>query len=326
MQNFANTLSSDIVQTHMYGNGLDSINLKNFKKYNFVLYDKSKSIYGKHLDIKLTNGVYEYSGSLLYITNNTFGHLGIEYLVVIDSNFSTALDDVLNKILLVFSLIFLIICIVGVILGYIFVKPIKIQRLKIDKFIKDTTHELNTPISAVLLCVDSKLTQKNLERLKLSAKRVSDIYKDLTYISFGDVYKPNIQKQNLKEILEEECKFFEILADKKNMKLELSINECFLNIDKEDFKRLSNNLISNAIKYGNTHIKIGLTKEYFCVSDDGIGISKSKDIFNRYTRASSIGGGFGIGLDIVQNIVKRYNFKIKINSTKNIGSTIKIIF
>ena len=55
--------------------------------------------------------------------------------------------------------------------------------MKLNNFIKDTTHELNTPISAILMSTENKtLSEKQIERVRISAKRVSDIYSDLTYL------------------------------------------------------------------------------------------------------------------------------------------------
>jgi two-component system OmpR family sensor kinase len=64
------------------------------------------------------------------------------------------------------------------------------------------------------------------------------------------------------------------------------------------------------------------------IKDDGIGISKDKqsDIFNRFNRATTISGGFGIGLDIVSEVAKRYNIKIDLISKLNEGSTFILKF
>jgi len=91
---------------------------------------------------------------------------------------------------------------------------------------------------------------------------------------------------------------------------------------------LSNNLISNAIKYTNrsTHIKINIHKHYFQIIDEGKGMTKEEisKIFQRYTRFDEIQGGFGLGYNIIYSIIKEYNLKIKINSKINEGTCVKI--
>lgn len=332
MQSFASALSADIVSTHMRGDGLGDLSLDDIMEYDFVLYDKSNNkIYGNiNPTIDISNGIYEYNDTLIYISSNTFEHLGVSHILVLDEMFDTQVNRAKSYILFIFLLLFFIVCLVGVVLGYIFILPIKNQRLKIDRFIKNATHELNTPISALLLASSMKLDSKNIERIKLSAKRVSQIYQNLTFVSFAQEDMEEIVFYDISQLLQEECKYFEILANKKIIKLHINIEVTKLKIAKEDFIRLINNLISNAIKYtpANKNIYIKLTKTYLQIKDEGIGIDKEyqKDIFARYFRVENSVGGFGIGLDIVRDILNKYDFKLDLDSQKGVGTNIKIIW
>ena len=101
-------------------------------------------------------------------------------------------------------------------------------------------------------------------------------------------------------------------------------------INKDDFIRIFNNLISNAIKYnkiGGT-IEISLQNNILKISDTGIGIEKNKleDIYKRYYRATQEQGGFGIGLNIVNKICKIYNIKINVESQINKGTSFTLLF
>ncbi|NQY19785.1 MAG: hypothetical protein HRT40_00515 [Campylobacteraceae bacterium] len=52
----------------------------------------------------------------------------------------------------------------------LFVQPIKEERIRLDNFIKDTTHELNTPITAILMsCESNNLSEKQIQRIRLRA-------------------------------------------------------------------------------------------------------------------------------------------------------------
>jgi two-component system OmpR family sensor kinase len=64
------------------------------------------------------------------------------------------------------------------------------------------------------------------------------------------------------------------------------------------------------------------------VIDDGIGISQEKqnNIFDRFYRATSNDGGFGIGLNIVKNIIDKYELKLQFNSKEEKGSGFIIDF
>ena len=117
---------------------------------------------------------------------------------------------------------------------------------------------------------------------------------------------------------------------KQHIEMIVDVKECSKKIDKESFIRLSNNLISNAIKYNNVSgkITIKLDSEKFIVSDNGIGIKKDKqkDIFKRFFRANDVQGGFGIGLSIVYEICKEYNIDIDMKSSENKGTTFTLRF
>jgi two-component system OmpR family sensor kinase len=101
-----------------------------------------------------------------------------------------------------------------------------------------------------------------------------------------------------------------------------------LQIDKNDAIRLVDNLISNAIKYNRSKglLYVTLTEDLFSVKDKGIGI-RSKDlstILQRFKRANKSEGGFGIGLDIVNQVVGSYGFVLEINSKEGEGTEVSV--
>jgi len=71
---------------------------------------------------------------------------------------------------------------------------------------------------------------------------------------------------------------------------------------------------------------VALDDEKLEISDTGIGI-KQKDIdtiTHRFKRANKSEGGFGIGLDIVNQVVNSYGFRLEIDSKENQGTTVRI--
>ena len=139
----------------------------------------------------------------------------------------------------------MIIAFIGFYLAKLFLKPIKEERIKLNNFIKDTTHELNTPISAILMSTENKnLSEKQIERVRISAKRVSEIYSDLTYLFLEDKETiKNIQEVNLKDLINEQMEYLELIASKKKITINQNIEEFIYKIDKDDFIRIFNNFI-----------------------------------------------------------------------------------
>jgi two-component system OmpR family sensor kinase len=328
----ANTIASQIIMRHMNGELFDKNQYQSDIKCTVELYDNQNNNLLKNIKEKvdLKQNTYIKDNSIYLIYDGTFNHLGVNKIVLRD-NLWLNTNQLLQKTILAFSVVFIFMAIVGYFLGRLFLKPILIQRNKLDLFIKDTTHELNTPITALLMSVNKKNPNedKNLKRINISAKRISEIYSDLTYLFLETNAKP-IQLLNLKDIIEEDIEYFLELSHKKKIDIVCDFEDISYNIDKESFKRLTNNLISNAIKYTNIngHIQVILKNNIFIVKDDGIGIAKDKqkDIFERFYRATTNSGGFGIGLHIVSSICQKYNIKIEFQSKQNIGTEFKLLF
>ena len=328
MQNIVSKVSNEIIISHMLDVEFDKNIYLNNQDYKISFYDKDKNLLFGNLNEKLNfeQNFYNDEEKLIIVDSSTVGHLGIWYIALKDNSLKEKISNLKLNIFLIFLIFYTIIAIVSWSLAKLFLKPIKDERERLNNFIKDTTHELNTPISAIIMsCEDDNLTKKQLDRIKFSAKRVSEIYKDLTYIFLGNIEKKSLDKIDLSKVIKEEIINFEPMIARKRLKINLNIEEFFYEINKDDFIRLFNNLFSNAIKYNKTdgNIDIILQNSELIIKDSGIGISKDKikDIFNRYYRATNQSGGFGLGLNIVNMICKTYNIKIDVQSSENIGST-----
>ena len=328
MQNIVSKVSNEIIISHMLDVEFDKNIYLNNQDYTISFYDKDKNLLFGNLDEKLNfeQNFYNDEEKLVIVDSSTVGHLGIWYIALKDNSLKEKISNLKLNIFLIFLIFYTIIAIVSWSLAKLFLKPIKNERERLNNFIKDTTHELNTPISAIIMsCEDDNLTKKQLDRIKFSAKRVSEIYKDLTYIFLGNIEKKSLDKIDLSKVIKEEIINFEPMIARKRLKININTEEFFYEINKDDFIRLFNNLFSNAIKYNKTdgNIDIILQNRELIIKDSGIGISKDKikDIFNRYYRATNQSGGFGLGLNIVNMICKTYNIKIDVQSLENIGST-----
>ena len=309
MKNFSFDISSNIITAHMQNRELDFKQFLN-REYQFSLLDsRGDIIFGDH-----------FKRDKIYIEDKTpLGHLGVWSIIVWSSGFDKEIDSILYRVIFGFLISYTIISFVGYYLTKMFLQPIREARERLDNFIKDTTHELNTPITAIMMCANEQMLKnpKNLKRLYISAKRVSELYKDLTYLFLEE--RREAREVEISSIILEELHYFEILASTKKIDIEVDLEETKIYIDIYDFKRLFSNIISNAIKYNrqNGSISITLKDGVLKVADSGIGIDrdKLKKIFKRYYRATKNSGGFGIGLNIVEKIASRNGIKVNVNSS-----------
>ena len=334
MQNITAKASNEIIVSHMMESSFDREKYLNSNEYKISFYDKNRNlIFGNFLEnIDFREKFIINNNSIILVDSSTVGHLGIDYIVLKDRSLEDKIANLEIVIISIFLVIYFIIAIVGFYLAKLFLKPIRDERLKLNNFIKDTTHELNTPISAILMSTESiNLSEKQIERVRISAKRVSEIYSDLTYLFLEDKETiKNIKSHNLKDLIDEQMEYLELIASKKKITINQNIEEFTYKIDKDDFIRIFNNLISNAIKYnkiGGT-IDISFEKDTLKISDSGIGIAKEKlkDIYNRYYRATNEQGGFGIGLNIVNHLCSMYKIKIMVESQIDEGTTFTLTF
>lgn len=334
MQNVATKISSQIIFSHMSNTPFDNSKLLETNDYKISFYNaKKEKIFGNLNDtFDFSEDLIQHEKHFVLIDKSALGHLGVYYIAIEENLYFEKIEKLIIDIIFFFILIYSIISLIGFYLAKLFLKPIKEERKRINTFIKDTTHELNTPISAILMSTESEnLTPKQIERVRLSARRVSEIYKDLTYIFLANNQTEKIINElSLDNTIKEQLKYFEPLASKKRIIINTNLENFNYKINKDDFIRVFNNLISNAIKYNRMGGKIDILLENktLIIKDNGIGIEekKIKDIFNRYYRATSEQGGFGIGLNIVNKICKDYNIEITVESKLNEGTTFSLSF
>ncbi|EAI3905016.1 HAMP domain-containing histidine kinase [Campylobacter lari] len=225
----------------------------------------------------------------------------------------------------------LLLAIIAYILILLVFKNIKEQFKTLNDFIKDTTHEINTPLSVILASIkkfdDTNLNPNNTKKLnhiKLASKNLNHIYQNLIALNFF-LQKENTKEDiNLKELLEQRLEYFDTLISQKNLIIEKELLEQNFYANKEEMQILLDNLLSNAIKYTNTNKKIFicLKEKTLSIKDEGQGMSTKEitQIFTRYKRFNQDQGGFGIGLNLVKQIADKNNINIKVLSKKDKGS------
>lgn len=334
MQINATNMAHIIIQNEMQNRSLKKNDIHIMNGFKYGLYDINEQVIYSQIEGKIdfTKKYYKKHSSSFYIETGALGHLGISYIVIKESSLNTEISSLLNNIIISIFLLYVVIAMIGFYLAKLFIYPIQSQREKLNNFIKNTTHELNTPLSAILLCVESEnfYTEQNRKHIELSAKKMSNLYKDLTYLFFKIDRETEVPTLNLSDILNKELEYYSQLANKKNITISYHIEETFFKINEECLSRIINNLVSNAIKYTKRkgHISIRLENNILSVKDTGIGIEEEKidKISQRYYRATDTVGGFGIGLDIVYTICKNYNIKIDVQSKINKGTHFSLNF
>ncbi len=213
-----------------------------------------------------------------------------------------------------------------------------------DRFVAMTTHELRTPVSAILASAD--ILKSNLYDDKTQhdefvnivfeqAQHLLDLVNDILDFSKIRANKMDyyIEEKDLSETVAHEFESMKQIA--KNAKIELILTPpakpmlCYF--DEVRIKQVVTNLISNAIKYnvpnGQVRVEIKSTAEYceVYIQDTGKGIAEADfgKIFSEFETLGKMGNhskGTGLGLPISQRMVRRMGGEILLTSEIGKGS------
>ena len=194
----------------------------------------------------------------------------------------------------------------------------------LNGFIRDTTHEINTPLSVILMSIEMFETdpQKYLNNIKTASKTISTLYEDLTLVKFGGEEDNAVTTFSLSELVRDRLSYFGLNLEQKNINLNAQIAEVQLRSSYKKVRKIIDNLLSNAIKYcdENGDVGVNLTPLALTISNGGAGIAKENlsRIFDLYARFDERNGGFGIGLHIVKTFCDELGFKISCKSEEGL--------
>ncbi|MEA1892296.1 MAG: HAMP domain-containing sensor histidine kinase [Campylobacterota bacterium] len=316
--------------TNLHNDKTDTLIYPRDKKFKTSLYGKDYNlVYSTLSNPKnlLTEVSYTSNKIIKYIKEPQNYYLDTQYIIIEMAEDRQWLSRIIKTIVMYSSIFFVFMVVIGYFLLNLFLKPMKDALRLLDTFIKDTTHELNTPISTIMTNIElidkdnieDKYLLKIINRIDIGAKTISNIYDDLTYLMLNNKIISNNQDINLKQLIEQRVEYFSILVNMKKIKVVTNLNpHVALNIDSKKIAKLIDNILSNAIKYNkiNGSIYIDLDSNKLTIKDTGKGIKKEQIgmMFDRYARFDKVVGGFGIGLNIVKMICIEYNITIKISS------------
>lgn len=310
------------------------------ERFNSAIYDSDRNLIFSTLSsakVKLDEITYTTNNYIHYIKEPESYYLGAKYVLLEIPEDKLWLNEVINKIIFFLICGFSFMFILGYFLLKLFLKPMRDSLHLLDRFIKDTTHELNTPISAIITNIemidieklDDEKLQRKLKRIDTGAKTVSNIYQDLTYLALNNKIISQNEDLELSKIVLNRIEYFKTLADVKKISFVKNINSGVrIFCDEKKISKVIDNLLSNAIKYNKITgtIEITLENKKLIIKDSGKGIPKDKipSMFERYARFDKSVGGFGIGLNIVYMITKEYNIDVKIKSELGVGTQMEL--
>ncbi len=232
------------------------------------------------------------------------------------SSYQQKLNEVRKDILLQALLLSLISAFLSFIFALYALSPIQESLRLLEEFIKDIIHDLNTPITSILINLKMMEKSEETESIEQSTKAISMLHKNL------DIYLKNSKLESekfmLSEVLNEQVEFFQPLYDHLNWILKLEDRVIYSN--KNALSRIIYNLLSNACKYNtsNGFIHIESRNKKLIISNQSHGIKHPERIFERFYKESE--RGLGIGLHIVDKLTKELEIEKQLYIKDNIVS------
>jgi two-component system OmpR family sensor kinase len=207
-------------------------------------------------------------------------------------------------------------------------RPMQDAIVKLDNFSKDLIHDLNTPITSILLnmkLLDKKgeLEQnKALLRIKRSVEDISELHNNLSVLLQEETML--VQKHNLFVIVNEVISIHQHIY--KDINFYIADEELFADVNANAFKQILMNLISNACKYNKEggFIKVYAKSGVLYIEDSGVGIKNIDEVFVRSYKEHK--NGNGIGLDIVKRLCEAMQISIEVHSQKAKGTLFLLRF
>ncbi len=217
-----------------------------------------------------------------------------------------------------------------------------------DRFISIISHDLRTPFSSILgftdmLLADTTLDSENrtkyiryIKDTSLNLLSMLNELLDWTRLKTGRMkFEP--QKINAAEFVKDVIRKVTVLINQKEISLESDIaKDINIYADPELLSIAFKNLINNAIKFTKRNGKIKITSGLsnnsklliFKIIDNGIGIKEEhlEKLFKINEKFSTLGTegerGSGLGLILVQEIIKKHNGTIEIKSKTGSGTEV----
>lgn len=307
--------------------------------FKVVLFDARENLLHSNLTVQKPFSFFKESAhttNVVYTQKLSYPMVDVAYIVISGGEeYSAQKFKIQLTIALVMVVASIVVGIVGFFLSRLLLRPVNARIDKLNRFIKDSSHELNTPLSALMMSV-STLKNSNIENdrvvnhISISAKLIAQIYSSLSFVAFHDIDEVYDEVFDVCDLVQESAKFYEEIASIKGNTIKMELENTVVFMDKSRIQKVIHNLLSNAIKYSHpqTVILLKLRHRVLSIEDKGIGIAKEdqKDIFARFERRSTQVGGFGIGLDIVSSVCKEYAIKVWVKSKPEKGTTFFLQF
>ncbi len=332
-----------------------------------VILDSSKNVYSVDSTyLELSDEQIEDAANKVIAANTSEGKLkkyklyykasfGSSYSVIAFADYSAASEEISATIIftiLLFSGTMLIFLLISIWLSGYAMRPVAKAWAQQQQFVADASHELKTPLTAILatnniLLSNPDLTireqEKWIENSQAEANHMKDLIANMLFLAKSEDEQVQLvlSEISLSDIVTDTTLQFEPVAFENGTLIDSSIEEAItIQGDLTQMRQLVHILIDNACKYAGEsgYVKVCLRREggtirlEVCNSGKPIPAEDLPHIFERFYRSDKArtqqnqSGGYGLGLAIAKSIADRHKAQISAASREEDGTTFTVIF
>ena len=244
----------------------------------------------------------------IYVVQWQFGITSILWLLLITLPFALLLGWMLSKIA---------------------IEPLISHFQTLERFSKETLHELNVPISTIMTNVQmlkksqsDEKTLRRLSRIDSACELLRSRYDELDYLIKRQMQREQIESVDLERLVGERCDALSEIYPSNPLQRELG--PVSRKLDKMGFIKVVDNLIDNAVKHSppGEAIDVLLNETTLIVRDRGRGMDEVElfKVFDRYYQSDDSLPGYGIGLDLIKRYCDRHRIGLSIDSKPGAGT------
>jgi len=226
-----------------------------------------------------------------------------------------------------------------------------LERIRRD-FVANVTHEIRTPLTAIIGFVetleqgaveDREKTLKFIGTIRENAERLNRLVEDLLTLSGIEMGEGNLHPEGLsiEGAIESALALVAARISEKGLKLIREIPGRLppIRADRDRLVQILLNVLDNAVKFtpagGSIAVTVSPGEEGYLtvrIADTGVGIPKGEipRLGERFYRADKTRsremGGTGLGLSIVKHLMKAHRGRMAIDSTLGHGTTVSLHF
>ncbi len=223
----------------------------------------------------------------------------------------------------------------GMLMATLALEPLRSHFEQLERFTKETLHELNLPISTITAnasmlkknCTDDK-NFRRLERIEEATSMLRARHNELSYLIKKQMQQEQVATFALDALLGERIDFLSALYGR--FEWSVAIEPMSIRADAMGLAKVIDNLIENAVKYSGVsrRIEVELADARLRITDFGVGMDEGVllHIFDRYYQNDATMPGFGIGLHLVKRYCDRHKIGLHVKSVKDEGTTVVLNF